>query len=55
MRQRICLLFFLLAFGLLPPGVARAADQCVACHTDPAKLQALIQPPTEIVQEEGEG
>lgn len=52
------LLWFLLlgtASLLLAAASAAAADQCVACHTDPAKLQALIQPPMEIAQEEGEG
>lgn len=51
------LLWFLLlgTASLLLAAAAAAADQCVACHTDPAKLQALIQPPTEIAQEEGEG
>ena len=47
--------FLLLAVGILVPTITQAADQCVACHTDPAKLQALIQPLTEIAQEEGEG
>jgi len=46
---------FFLACSLFVPGFARAADQCVACHTDPAKLQALIKPAAEIGQEEGEG
>jgi hypothetical protein len=45
----------LLAFSLLLMASAHATDQCVTCHTDPAKLQALIKPPTAIVQEEGEG
>ncbi|MBI4199506.1 MAG: hypothetical protein HY535_03420 [Chloroflexi bacterium] len=45
----------LLAVGILVPVATQAADQCVACHTDPAKLQVLIQPPAEIAQEEGEG
>lgn len=50
-------LWFLLlgTASLLLAASAAAVDQCVACHTDPAKLQALIQPPTEIAQEEGEG
>lgn len=34
---------------------AQAADQCVACHTDAAKLKALIQAPAEVAEEEGEG
>ncbi len=45
----------LLAVGILVPVATQAADQCVACHTDAAKLQALVKPPTEIAQEEGEG
>jgi hypothetical protein len=40
---------------LLLPWRAQATDQCVTCHTDPAKLQALVKPPAEIAQEEGEG
>jgi hypothetical protein len=34
---------------------AQVGDQCIACHTDPAKLQALVKPPAEIAEEEGEG
>ena len=37
------------------PQPAQAADQCVACHTDAAKLQALVRPPAEIAEEEGAG
>jgi hypothetical protein len=48
-------LWFSLVSAFVVPWLAHAADQCVACHTDPAKLKALIQPPTEIAQEEGEG
>ncbi len=55
-RVRDPLAWFLLLWAVLALGpTARAADQCVACHTDPAKLKALIQPPTEIAEEEGEG
>ena len=37
------------------PGAAAAPDtQCVACHTDPARLQALT-PPDPPAEEEGEG
>ena len=47
----------LVGIGLLwLGGGVRAApgDQCVACHTDPAKLKALaVEPP--ISAEEGEG
>ena len=46
---------FILPAVWLYPVPAPGADSCVTCHTDPAKLQALIQPPTEIAQEEGEG
>ncbi len=31
-----------------------SGDQCVACHSDPAKLKALAQEPP-IVEAEGEG
>lgn len=32
-----------------------ATDSCVACHTDSAKLRALVKAPPETVDEEGEG
>jgi len=46
----------LVGTGLLWLGGVRAApgDQCVACHTDPARLKALAQEPP-ISAEEGEG
>jgi hypothetical protein len=43
-----------LAALLLGASGAWAADQCVACHTSAAKLQALVAAP-EHVAEEGEG
>lgn len=48
---------FLLMASLLWPGPpwALAADQCVACHTDEARLRSLVPPPAEIVEEEGSG
>ena len=53
--RRLIWLLLLLAAWLILQGRAPAADQCVACHTDPARLQALVKAPTEIPQEEGEG
>lgn len=38
---------------LLWPVAARAADQCVGCHTDAAKLKVLVRPAAEIAAEEG--
>jgi hypothetical protein len=51
----VALAIFLLAAMPLG-GESRAApgDQCVACHTDAAKLKALAQEPS-ISAEEGEG
>ncbi|MFQ5693824.1 MAG: hypothetical protein ACE5IM_12370 [Nitrospinota bacterium] len=44
--------FFLVLFGAQAAG---AADRCVGCHTDAAKLKALVREPTEIAEEEGAG
>lgn len=49
--------FLLLGLALLPPpaaGAAAVGSQCVTCHTDPARLQALT-PPDPPSAEEGEG
>ncbi|MBI3015268.1 MAG: hypothetical protein HYY65_09465 [Candidatus Tectomicrobia bacterium] len=53
--RRLIWLFFLPASLFLLAAVPQAAEQCITCHTNPAKLQALIRPPAEIAQEEGEG
>jgi len=46
--------FPLAAFLLLAwPQTGQAAGQCVACHTDAAKLKALVQAPAETAEEEG--
>jgi len=42
--------FFLVLFGAPAAG---AADQCAGCHTDAAKLKALVREPKEIAEEEG--
>jgi hypothetical protein len=46
----------LLLVAILCTGTAESAstDQCVACHTDAAKLKTLT-PPDPPVSEEGEG
>lgn len=46
----------LLLASILPAGAAESAiaDQCIACHTDAAKLKALT-PPDPPSSEEGEG
>lgn len=55
----VLVLFWLGLLGLLSwaPGKAvgaKPADECVACHTDPAQLKALAQEPP-LSEEEGEG
>ena len=59
LRIVLVVLLLLGAFAagmLLRPGMTRAqaASQCVACHTDAGKLQALT-PPDPPSAEEGEG
>jgi hypothetical protein len=51
--MRRLLWFPLIAFLLIWPQAGQAADQCVACHTDAAKLKALVRPPADAAEEEG--
>ena len=52
--MRLVFWFPLAAFLLLAwPQTGQAAGQCVACHTDAAKLKALVQAPAETAEEEG--
>jgi hypothetical protein len=50
-------MFFACYLMLLPVEAADqpTADGCIACHTDPARLRALVRAPAEVVAEEGEG
>lgn len=55
MRRLAWSLTVLIPFLLSPAG-GQVPDQCVACHTDPPKLKALVRPPADVAQEEeGEG
>jgi mono/diheme cytochrome c family protein len=59
-RSAVALAAFIVAWvpvlaGVLPAeGAGPGTSQCVACHTDPAKLKALT-PPDPPPSEEGEG
>ncbi len=51
----LALALILALVGAQPPDTAAAAaSQCIACHTDAAKLKALT-PPDPAPTEEGEG
>ncbi len=47
------LLVLLIPVLLMWPLNGQAADECVGCHTDAARLKALVRPPPAVAEEEG--